>query len=166
MERIVAQKRTELGWESAGWFDYDAATRVLTENTRWDGENHIGVISGLQIRLAGLYRTKGGRWVEHTDARPEFNGAERWVFLTDEEARNWMLRSGGAEAEKALAEWFPATPEESGPGPQGGRPSVGPAISVAYPTDLMRRIEAAAEAAGVKRAVWLRKAAEAYLDAH
>ena len=48
--------------------------------------------------------------------------------------------------------------------PKGGRPAVGPAISVAYPADLLARIDAAASALGITRAAWLRSVAEQALS--
>lgn len=41
-----------------------------------------------------------------------------------------------------------------------GRPAVGPTINVAYPRELLDKIEAAAKTAGMSRAAWLRKVAE------
>lgn len=146
-----------------GWFDLDAATCVAKEDSRWDGNNMRGVISGLQINRAYLYRTSGGRWVEHCDASNEFNGPNRWRFLDEDEAREWLMRA--EEGEELLGRWFPETPDEVGPEPdKGGRPTVGPAISVAYPRDLLDRIDAAAQKAGQTRAQWLRKAATAMLE--
>ncbi|MFD7093368.1 ribbon-helix-helix domain-containing protein [Streptomyces xanthophaeus] len=138
-----------------GWFDLDAATHVAQEDRKWDGNNMIGVISGLQTTRAQLYRTSGGRWVSHEDRTREFNGPDQWAFLDDEEARNWLMRAEGGE--ELLEAWFPDTPEESGP--EGGRPAVGPQISVAYPKDLLERIDAAAKGEGKSRAAWLRQAA-------
>lgn len=162
MDRITIYDTDEDTGERyrTGHFDLDAATVALEENTCWDGNNHRGVISGMQINRAFLYRTAGGRWVEHADHRPEHNGPNVWRFLTDDQAREWMLKSGGEPAEEALAKYFPQVPEEEGPAPKGGRPAVGPTISVAYPRDLLAKIEAAAAAAGVSRAAWLRKIAE------
>ncbi|MFI8977486.1 hypothetical protein ACIGO9_31720 [Nocardia asteroides] len=42
-----------------------------------------------------------------------------------------------------------------------GRPAVGATISVAYPADLLARVDAAAAAVGLTRAAWLRQAAAA-----
>lgn len=42
----------------------------------------------------------------------------------------------------------------------GGRPAIGPRITVAYPADLLERIDGAAERTGITRATWLRNAAE------
>lgn len=148
--------------ERLGYFDLDAATHVLEEGREWNGQNMIGVISGMQINRAQLYRTSGGRWVAHENHSPEFNGPDVWQFLTDDEAREWMIKSGSADAEEALKKWFPDTPDESGPvtDSKGGRPSIGPTINVAYPRELLDKIEAAADKAGMSRAAWLRKIAE------
>lgn len=143
-----------------GWFDLDAATLVLVEDQTFDGNNFVGNVSGLQTSQAELYRTSGGRWVSHADSSREYDGTDSWRFLTDDEARAWIIENGGSDAEAALAEWFPDTPEESGPGPQGGRPAIGPTINVAYPRELLDRIEAAADRDGLSRAAWLRKVAE------
>ncbi|MFD9004445.1 hypothetical protein ACFV0T_26390 [Streptomyces sp. NPDC059582] len=143
-----------------GWFDLDSAQHILEEDTRWNGQNMIGVISGMQINRADLYRTSGGRWVEHQDHRPEFNGPNMWRFLTDEQAREWMLKSGGTEAEKALERWFPETPEEQGPN-LGGRPVVGPKLETRVDEAVLAKVDAAAKAAGTSRAAWLRDVIEA-----
>lgn len=55
---------------------------------------------------------------------------------------------------------MPATPNRS------GRPEVGPPITIKVPPALLARVDAAAEAAGVTRAEWLRRAAEAALAPH
>lgn len=158
MTRITVY--TSNGDTRLGWFDLDAAEVVQVEGTRWDGNNMRGILSGLQTETAALYRTKGGRWAENVDSRREFDGSDQWRFLTDEEARNWILSCGADDAEDNLAKWFPDTPDESGPSPAPGRPAVGTPINVAYPKDLLDRIEAAAKAEGLTRAAWLRKAAE------
>lgn len=148
-----------------GWFDLDRAELIATESKRWNGENMIGLVSGLQIGAADLWRTSGGRWVSHTDRRSEFNGPNEWRFLTDDEARDWIIRSKADSGEELLEQWFPDTPDEVGPGPQGGRPTVGPTISVAYPRELLDRIGKAADQADMSRAAWLRQAAEKAVDA-
>lgn len=162
MDRItIYDTDTDGSRERLGWFDRDAATLVLVENQTWDGNNMRGTLSGLQYGRAELYRTSRGRWVDHTDASREYNGPNNWTFLTDDQARDWMMRSGGDDAEGALAKYFPDIPDESGPDPKGGRPAVGHAVSVAYPKDLMASIDAAADRSGLTRAAWLRQAAAA-----
>lgn len=161
MDRITIYDTDEYGERyRVGHFDLDAVTATLKEDDHWDGNNMRGNVSAMQINRAYLYRTAGGRWVEHSDHRPEFNGPNIWRFLTDDEAREWMLKSGDSEADAALKKWFPELPDETGPDPKGGRPAVGPTINVAYPRDLLDKIEAAADKAGLSRAAWLRKIAE------
>ena len=80
-----------------GWFDDDKIVEDVRETKRWDGQNHRGVMSGLQIGDERLYRTAGGRWVTRYDARSEFNGSLTYTFLTDREAREWLLRDGDDE---------------------------------------------------------------------
>ncbi|MGW3383312.1 ribbon-helix-helix domain-containing protein [Streptomyces albogriseolus] len=159
MNRITiygTQINDEGGYDRLGWFDLDAAEHVLEESTRWNGQSMIGVISGMQINRAQLYRTKGGRWVENQDSRPEFNGPNTWRFLTDDEARNWMVKSGGPEAEEALEKWFPDTPDEAGPN-LGGRPTVGPKVEVRLDPETLAKVDARAAQEGVKRAEMLRR---------
>lgn len=125
-------------------------------------QQHAGRHLRLQTSRAQLYRTANGRWVEHCDASHEFNGPDKWTFLTDEQVREWLMHA--EDGEDLLEKWFPDTPDESGPGPGGGRPAVGSPINVAYPDALLKRIDAAAAAADLSRAAWLRKAAEHALD--
>lgn len=159
MNRITiysAQVNDEGGHDRLGWFDLDAAEHVLEEERRWDGQNMRGVISGMQINRAQLYRTSSGRWVENQDSRPEFNGPNVWRFLTNDEAREWMIKSGGQDAEEALKKWFPEMPDESGPN-LGGRPAVGPKVDVRLDPDTLAKVDARAAQEGVKRAEMLRR---------
>lgn len=164
MARINVYDRSEFGTgELIGWFDDDRTTDTIAENTRWDGNNHRGVMSGLQLGYEELLRTAQGRWVRHYDGRREFNGPEFYEFLTDTQAREWLLQNQTEDSEAALKRYFGEPEEEAGPA-VGGRPKVGPAISVAYPEELLERIDAAAKAAGIRRAEWLRRAAAAELE--
>ena len=58
--------------------------------------------------------------------------------------------------------YFGAQPEEAAI----GRPSMGdaPVVTVKIPADLLARIDAAADAADVSRAEWIRRACEAALS--
>ncbi|TXJ75433.1 hypothetical protein E2C11_23255 [Streptomyces lavendulae] len=146
-----------------GWFDMDRATHVLEEETRWDGQNYRGVISGLQTSRADLYITAGGRWIEHHDARREFSGPNLWTELTTDQARDWMIKCGSDEAEAALAKYLPDTPDES-PSP-GGRPEVGPKVETRLARKDLARVDDRAAAEGVSRAEMLRRLILASLDA-
>jgi hypothetical protein len=135
-----------------GWFDDSSAERI-EESTYWDGNNRRGVVSGLQCGYEELYRTKGGRWVRHYNARSEFNGPEFYEFLTDEQAQEWLLKDGDDDA---VRKYFGEIEEERGP----GRPEIGPAFSVRFPADLLARVDQLAGACGLTRAAWLRQVAE------
>jgi len=145
-----------------GWFDIDAATRY-PEGTRWDGHNNVSLAGGSRWGHLDtgsrwehelLFRTAGGRWVVNHWSR--WQGVPEWYrFVTDEEAREWLIR---CEYPAAEVEAATGVPVESERGP--GRPEIGPAFSVRFPADLLARVDAAAEAARVSRAGWLREVAE------
>ncbi|WP_030895461.1 hypothetical protein [Streptomyces sp. NRRL F-5053] len=149
---------------TTGWFDDERLREEFTETSVWDGNNWRGVCSGMQIKSAELLLTAEGRWVLHEDSSSEFNGPDSYRWLTDDEARVWLMKSGTGnrgpadEALEAVERLWPDVPEESGPS-EGGRPAVGPAISVAYPEDLLQRIDAAAAKEETSRAAWLQTAA-------
>ena len=136
-----------------GWFNIDTATGY-PEGTRWDGRNKISLATGASSEHQYLYRTAGGRWV--VNHWSQWQGVpESYRFVTDEEAREWLIRCEYPEAEVEAATGVPV---ESERGP--GRPEIGPAFSVRFPADLLARVDAAAEAAHVSRAGWLREVAE------
>ncbi|WP_333757978.1 hypothetical protein [Streptomyces sp. ISBFB 2968] len=146
------------------WFDPQAARDAISEGRNWTGENWIGACSGLRTSQAVLYLTKGGRWIENQDATSEFNGADVYRFLTDEQARAWLIKAADArrdsdEAEAALKQHFPDTPDEEGPN-LGGRPMVGPKVETRISPETLEKVEAAAKAAGMSRAAWLRTTIE------
>lgn len=146
-----------------GWFDPDAKTaRAWPEGTRWDGNNMISLATGRQWDHEELWLTAGGRWAVRWWTQWQGGAPAHTRWVTPDEARDWLVRcdyDGDAIAD-ALGE---PLPDESGPD-VGGRPAIGPRIAVAYPRDLLDRIEAAAEADGVTRAAWLRAAAESALS--
>lgn len=77
----------------AGWYDDSTLTEDVSEKADWNGNNHVGRCSGLQTSRQRLLRTKAGRWVRYNDARSEFNGPLKIEFVTDDEAREWLLRN-------------------------------------------------------------------------
>ena len=136
-----------------GWFDVDTADGY-PEGTRWDGNNNVSLATGAYSEHEFLYHTAGGRWV--VNHWSQWQGRPEWYhFVTDEDAREWLIRCEYPEAEVEAAT---GTSVESERGP--GRPEIGPAFSVRFPADLLARVDAAAEAAHVSRAGWLRAAAE------
>ncbi len=120
-----------------GWFDRDAA-EAFAESTTWNGEDRIGVVSGIPHRFGGetLYRTRGDKWVRNRDATHFHNGLDEYEFLTDEQAREWLIKTGQDEV---VERFFGELEEERGP----GRPKIGPMTSLRLPADLTERIDAA-----------------------
>jgi hypothetical protein len=135
-----------------GWFDPDKA-EVINEDTRWDGNNRVGVMSGIQASVGHqcLYRTAGGRWVRYHNARNFYNGPEYYEYITDEVARNWLLSNG---SDAVVEKYFGEIEEEAGPGP--GRPVEGVAINTRLRPDQIEAADEIAEAQGKKRAEVLR----------
>lgn len=138
----------------AGWFDQEKAERV-DEETTWDGQQQVGVISGIpaQFGWSSLWRTAGGRWVIEVDAKRHYNGPHVYTFATDDEARDWLLRSGGEKAEQWLERYLGSVEPEAGP----GRPAIGPTVKIVVPDDLLARAGEVAAAEGVARAEVLRR---------
>jgi hypothetical protein len=133
----------------AGWFDLDRADH-FPEGKRWDGSNNISLATGSQWEHEALYRTAGGRWVLNSWSQLQGTTPE-WVFATEGEAREWLLRNEYSAEEVETATGDPVE-DERGP----GRPAVGPAVTVRFPEELLERVDAAADAAGLSRAAWLR----------
>ncbi len=135
----------------AGWFDPDKA-EVAKEGSRWNGNNHVGVLSGIETSVGGeyLYRTAGGRWIRYVNARDYFNGPETYEFLTEDEARTWLIRS--EDNDDVLQAHFGELEDERGP----GRPEVGKPINVRLGDDLLTRVDAVAEKRGKSRADTIR----------
>lgn len=140
---------------AAGYFDPDRAD-FIEGDTYWTGDDHACTHLKDANRKEDLYRTAGGRWVVRTES--SWQGEQtRYRFIIDDDAREWLLVN---ESHDLVEKWFGKQPEEDGPS-VGGRPAIGPSINVAYQAELLERIEAAAKAAGLSRAAWLRQAAAA-----
>lgn len=163
MTRINVYDRSEYGSGALlGWFNENACTETVEEDRQWseNSGNHLGVMSGLQAGYEELLRTAQGRWVRHYNSRNEFAGPEFYEYLTDEEARTWLLKNNARDSDKVLEKYFGEVEEETGPD-KGGRPAIGGPVSVALGEDLLQRIDAAR--GKQSRAAWLRQAAEAAL---
>lgn len=119
--------------ELAGWFDPRSAV-IYGQDKRWDGSNMVGVITGSQWIDEYLYRTKGGRWVRCNDATRYYNGSCTYEFVTDEQAKDWLLRSECND--EAVAKYFGEIEEERGP----GRPEIGGAVHVRL-GDLLAKVD-------------------------
>lgn len=136
----------------AGWFDSDKA-ECFDEDARWDGNNHIGVSSGIPTNFGGdyLYRTSGARWVLNCDRSCYFNGSDTYQFVSEELAREWLLGNGH---DVAVSTHFGPIEEERGPGP--GRPEVGKPINVRLGDDLLVEVDRFAADTGRSRAEAIR----------
>lgn len=144
--------------DSTAWFELDKATHVAEEETRWDGNNMISRATGSQWQREDLYRTAGGAWVIRHDNRDgRFGGVVgvTWHGVTAERAEEWLRKQ---DLHDVADEHFEAV-EERGP----GRPEIGGRATMALGDDLLPRIDAAAKAAGLTRAEWVRRACEATL---
>jgi hypothetical protein len=98
------------GGELRGWFD-PATSLSFEEDTEWDGNNHISVATGSQFDHEVLYRTEGKRWVVHWFSQWQGN-RDTYRYLTDEQAREWLLKNNGDEA---VEKFFGPIEAESGP---------------------------------------------------
>jgi hypothetical protein len=133
-----------------GWFDRETAELVHTESRRWNGQNLVGAVSGLQTSRQELWRTAGGRWVLHRDASCEFNGADEWSFATVDDAQAFLEAD---EAWELIETHFGETVEpERGP----GRPEVGPAVHLRLTPEQMAMIDNLAAETGKSRAATIR----------
>lgn len=143
-----------------GWFN-PAKCESWSPGTHWNGSDNVLNTSGPDTMSDTLYRTPGGRWIRETSSR-WVGTTDQYRYLTDDEARDWLMRADHAETEAALEQYFGALPDES----PVGRPNVlgdTKDVKLAIPVDLLARIDQAAGAAGVSRAEWLRTAAETVL---
>lgn len=70
--------------------DTDNATEHWKEITRWDGNNHISVVTGSQWEHETLYRSAKGRYyIEHTSQWQGSLPSAR--FVSEQEAARWLL---------------------------------------------------------------------------
>lgn len=128
-----------------GWFD-DSKADWFREDTRWDGSDNTGVMSGIPagVGYEGLHRTVQGRWVREHNAVNYYNGKRSYEFLTDEQAREWFLRNGDDEI---VEKFFGPLEEERGPGnPEGGVP-----VNVRLSQEILDRLDTAAKDEGISR---------------
>ena len=87
------------------WFDEEKA-EAFSEDTRWDGRNHISKNTGSQWDHERLYRTKGGRWVLNSWSDWQGSG-ESYNEISDEAAARWLVINGH-ESHPACAAEFAA----------------------------------------------------------
>ena len=162
MSRINFTTIADDGTEQLGWFDPNKCEQWEPGRT-FDGENRVlNTVSDYAIAYDTLYRTPGGRWIREVISR-RAGVADSYDYLTDDQARDWLIRAEGDGTEEAIERFFGELPDES---PAIGRPSIGDArdIKLLIPVELLGRIDDAADSAGVSRAEWLRTAAEQALS--
>lgn len=136
-----------------GWFD-PATSEAFEQDTEWDGNNMIGVITRSQWVDESLYRTKGGKWVRNNNATRYMNGPNLFEFLTDDEARDWLLRSECND--EAIERFFGDVADEEDRRP--GRPEIGGRVTMSL-GELLPAIDAYAARAGFSRAAAVRQLA-------
>lgn len=134
--------------ELVGWFD-DEKAECFGEDKWWNGSNWISRATGAQWHHEELFRTAGGRWVLHFWSN--YSGVpERYNFVSDAAAREWLLKN---DHDEAVEKYFGAIEEERGP----GRPEIGPAIQIRLPQELLDKIDARAQESGSSRAETIRQ---------
>jgi hypothetical protein len=128
-----------------GWFDLDAAT-AYDEGTWGDGVNQLSSshATGSSMVHEQLHRTGDGRWVLHWWSQ-WYGGFDRWSFVTDGSARDWLLANGH---DTAVEEHFGPIEPKRGP----GRPPIGRPVQVRLPAGLLTRLDAWADRNGPSRA--------------
>jgi hypothetical protein len=142
-----------------GWFD-PANAECFEQGKEWDGNNMIGVISRSEWIDEYLYRTKGGKWVRNHDAHRYMGGSDTYQFVTDAEARDWLLRSEAND--EAVKRLFGDVADEEDR--RAGRPEIGGAVHVRL-GEALAKVDAYAAERKIKRADAVRLLAEGGLSA-
>lgn len=75
------------------WFDLDAIIHSWEEGTRWNGNNHISLVTGSQWEHQKLYRTASGRWVLHSWSQYQ-GSTESWEEIDAAAAARWLVING------------------------------------------------------------------------
>lgn len=160
MTRINITETDDYGQTSLiGWFD-PTKSECFEQDTEWDGNNMVGVITGSQWIDQYLYRTRAGRWVLNTDATRYHNGSDTYRYITDTEAREWLIRS--QMNDDAFGRYFGELPDEP-PAAKPGRPAIGGQVKVSMTDGMVARIDQAADTLGISRSEWIRRACLAAL---
>ena len=82
------------------WFDESKAEK-FTEDTYWDGHNHISKATGSQWDHESLYYTAGKQWVKYSSSQWEGHG-EGYELIDADKAAVWLVTNG--EQHPAVAE--------------------------------------------------------------
>ncbi|MDA0252291.1 MAG: hypothetical protein O3A42_15320 [Actinobacteria bacterium] len=132
-----------------GWFDREATKGAYDEDTRWDGSNHISLATGSQWDHEMLYRTPQDRWVLRSWSQRQ-GKEDRYVFVTPEQAREWLLANNHDEAVEQV---FGEVEQERGP----GRPTVGTPINIRLSDQALAQVDQYAADKEMSRAAAVRE---------
>jgi hypothetical protein len=144
----------------AGWFNPDSA-ETFEQGKHFDGRNMVGNITGSEWVDEWLFRTSGGRWVLNHDAHRYCSGPDTYEFISDKQAREWLLRSECND--DAVARFFGEIEEERGP---GGRPKVGEQVCFTVPVAALAAVDAFAASENTTRSAILRRMVERGVSAY
>jgi hypothetical protein len=71
----------------------DNATAKWDEETRWNGNNHVSVVTGSQWNHQTLYKSRRGRY--YIECTSQWQGSTpRAEWVSPEEAARWLLVCG------------------------------------------------------------------------
>ena len=87
---------TRQNLDNGTWFDRSAATEY-TEDTWWDGKNHISKATGSQWDHEELYKTAKGKWVKRWWSQWQGSG-ESWEIISEKAAYTWLIKNGEPDA--------------------------------------------------------------------
>ena len=130
------------GRRLVGHFDLDKAER-------WTDSDYNGNGSGGVGRGTAVIRTSQGRWVLQRWTNWQ-NETSQHEYITDSEARDWLLRN---HEDDAVKKYFGEIPEEEDRRP--GRPSIGGYVHVPL-GDLVGQVDTYASETGQSRAEAIR----------
>jgi hypothetical protein len=149
MSRVAV---TEDG-QYVGRFEWDKAER-------WSDRDYNGNGSGGAGRGEAVMLTAGGRWVleNWTNWQGQRN---TYRYIIGNEAQAWLMRNG---EDAAVEKYFGDLPEEEDR--RAGRPEIGGRVTIALGTGNLERVDAWAQAEGISRAEWVRRAVEAAVMQH
>ena len=78
------------------WFETEEA-KLYKNDTDWNGQNHVSVVTGSQFHHQWLYRTKSGLWILNCWSNYQ-NEIETYSEISEAEAEQWLLRNGHHDA--------------------------------------------------------------------
>ena len=88
--------------DGGGWFDIESATKY-TEDTHWDGNNHISNATGSQWEHEALYCTRKGVYVLNHWSQWQ-GSSESWTRIDATEAATWLVQNGEEPPDGGLAD--------------------------------------------------------------